>query len=359
MKRVIFFWSGATGYMAACWRALAAVPDVQLKLFVEVQRKGDTGYRHAEVLQGLDADLRFDDEPLDTANLRRRITDFQPNLMVVLGWRVPMCRFAATDPALAAIPKLFAFDMTFAFTPRKLLAPLVLRRYLRRFDGAVVTGERSALYARYLGFDSACIERGLIGLDTEPFTAACERRSRLASNPQQFLHVGRLTREKRIDLLVEAYRRYRSQVAEPWGLTCCGVGPDARLLENEAGISTCGFVQPDEMPEIHAHHSALVIASDYDPWPLVIAEAAASGLPIICTDACGSHVELVRHGFNGRVCGTGDAEGLARAMAWMHAHADELPEMGRRGLALAAPYAKEQWAAQWRERIERVSRVGR
>jgi hypothetical protein len=42
-------------------------------------------------------------------------------------------------------------------------------------------------------------------------------------------------------------------------------------------------------------------------------------------------------------------------MAWMHAHADELPEMGRRGLALAAPYAKEQWAAQWRERIERVS----
>ena len=227
-----------------------------------------------------------------------------------------MSRFAATDAAFAAIPKLFAFDMTFAFTPRKLLAPLVLHRYLRRFEGAVVTGERSALYARYLGFASSRIERGLIGLDTEPFAAACERRSRLAAPPRQFLYVGRLTREKRIDLLVEAYRRYRSRVTEPWGLTCCGTGPDARLLEHEAGITVCGFVQPDEMPEIHACHGVLVVASDYDPWPLVIVEAVASGLPVICTDACGSHVELVRHGFNGRVCGTGDAEGLSQAMAW-------------------------------------------
>lgn len=351
---IAFFWTGTTGYMAACWRALAAEPGVRLKLFVEVKRGGDTAYRHGDVLSGLDAEVRFDDEPLDRQALREKVAALAPDVMVVLGWRSELCRAAATDPAFAAIPKLFAFDMTFAFKLRKLLAPLVLRPYLRRFAGAVVPSARSAFYARYLGFRASKVSRGLIGLDTTLFAQAREKRLRLVSYPRQFLYVGRYTREKRIDVLLEAYRRYRGRVQKPWGLTCCGMGPEAALLKGAAGVTDEGFVQPGDMPALYARHGAFVMASEYDPWPLVVAEAAASGLPVVCTQACGSHVDFVRNFANGRVCPTNDAEALSDALVWIHSRSSELASRGAQGVELAAPFSKEAWAQQWVERCERV-----
>lgn len=351
---VIFFWTGVTGYMAACWRALAAMPGIKLKLFIEVKRNGSTDYRHAEVLAGLDYDLRFEEESLDRAALRRKVQDLRPDVLVVLGWRCKMCRFVATDRSFGRIPKLFAFDMTFAFTLRKLLARIALRPYLRRFAGAVVTGERSAFYARYLGFRESQLERGLIGIDTALFAAAREARARLPSYPRQFIFVGRYTPEKRLDVLVKAYRLYRSRVRDPWGLTCCGMGPQGALLKGQEGIRDQGFVQPRAMPEIYAEHGALVITSAYDPWPLVIAEAVAAGLPVVCTEACGSHVDFVRSYCNGRVCGTNDVESIAEALVWIHEHESGLAKMGARGMALTALYSKEVWAERWIEICRKV-----
>ncbi len=346
---IIFLWTGATGYMAACWRALASRPGVRLKVFVEVNRGGATAYRHEEVLHGLEYHLRFTGDPLDIEALRAEVAAMRPDILVILGWRCRMCRAVAEDAVFAAVPKLFAFDMTFAFTLRKVLARFVLRHYLRRFAGAVVTGERSALYARYLGFDESRIERGLIGLDTVRFGEAQKTRVASGAYPRQFLFVGRYTREKRVDLLLQAYQQYRAQVSDPWPLTCCGMGPDGCLLASCEGVTDLGFVQPGEMPDVFAHHGALVITSDYDPWPLVIAEAAAAALPVICTDACGSHVELVRSYYNGRVCGTGDVDGLAAAMVWMHLHEAALPQMGARGMELVAAFDKDVWASHWDE----------
>lgn len=351
---ICFFWTGATGYMAACWRALAAEPGVKVKLFIEVKRGGDTAYRHEDVLAGLDYELRYEGDPLDQASLRENVIALKPDVLVVLGWRCPMCRFIATDPAFARVPKLFAFDMTFAFKLRKLLAPLVLWPYLRRFVGAVVPSQRSAFYARYLGFRAAKVSRGLIGLDTALFARAEEARRRQVSYPRQFLYVGRYTPEKRLDVLLAAYRLYRGRVQKPWGLTCCGMGSDGAMMKGAEGVTDAGFVQPDKMPELYAQHGAFVIASEYDPWPLVVAEAAASGLPIVCTEACGSHPDFVRNFANGRVCATNNAEALSDALVWMHARSSELAARGAQGLALVAPFSKEVWARQWVERCERL-----
>jgi hypothetical protein len=107
------------------------------------------------------------------------VAAFRPDVIVVLGWRSPMCRAVAESPALGTVPKIFAFDMTFRWSLRKLLAPLVLRRYLKRFKAALVTGARSASYARFLGFPASAVETGLIGLDTAAYEAAwpCRRPS--------------------------------------------------------------------------------------------------------------------------------------------------------------------------------------
>jgi len=72
-------------------------------------------------------------------------------------------------------------------------------------------------------------------------------------------------------------------------------------------------------------------------------EALASGLPVICTEACGAGLDLVRTCFNGLVVTTDSAPNLANAMAWLHNRYDLLPEIGRRGQALAAAFSAQSW----------------
>lgn len=341
---VVFCWTGVTPAMVACWRAFAARPGVRLKLLIELPRRSDTAFDTQRVLTGLDCTLRFSDEPLDRQGLERELAAFAPDVIVVLGWRSPMCRAVAESRAFDDVPKIFAFDMTFAWTLRKLLAPVVLRRYLRRFVAALVTGARSAAYAQFLGLPAAVVETGLIGLDTAAYEAARLAMPEAERFPRQFLSVGRYAPEKRLDLLMAAYAKYRGRVADPWGLSCAGMGPEKNRLAGRPGVTDMGFVQPGELPGLFARHGCFVIASDYDPWPLVIAESLASGMPVVCTDACGSHVELVRPQVNGVVCRTGNVESLARAMEWIHARAADLPAMAPSCTAAVAAYSAEAWA---------------
>ena len=340
---VLFTWTGVTPAMVACWRALAARPGVRLKLLIELPRRSDTAYDPEQMLAGLDYALHRAGEPLDRRALDHSVATFAPDVAVVLGWRSPLCRAVAEGTACGAVPKIFAFDMTFAWSLRKLVAPLVLWPYLRRFAAAFVTGARSAEYARHLGFRGRPIETGLIGLDVPAYQAARLARPPADRHPRQFLYVGRYAREKRLDVLVAAYAEYRRRVANPWGLSCAGMGPEKPRLAGQPGITDLGFVQPAEMPALFARHGGFVIASDYDPWPLVIAEALASGMPVVCTAACGSHVEFVQPGVNGRVVQTGSISSLASGLEWVHAQAADLPAMAPRCIAAAEPYSASHW----------------
>lgn len=342
--KIVFLWTGVTAPMAACWRRLAATQGVQLTVFSELHRHAQTAYNESSLLAGIDHHLRYSDEPLDRPALISTIASLEPDAMIVLGWRSEMCRAAVESPALATVPKLLAFDLQFAFTLRKLLAPLALRSYVRRFVGAFVPGERSAEYARWLGFPAARIERGLTGLDTAAYAEAAASRP---ADPylRKFLYVGRYAHEKGIDVLIDAYKAYRATVADPWPLTCCGMGPEAARLKGVEGVLDRGFVQPADLPSVYGSHGAFVLPSRYEPWGFVIQEAAAAGLPIVCTSACGAQAELVRPFDTGIVCKPGSATSLADALRWVHTHEHDLPAMGRRGMALVEPYATDRWAS--------------
>ena len=343
--RIVFLWTGVTAPMAACWRTLSAMPGVQLTVYSELHRNAQTAYNEPELLAEIDHHLRFSDEPLERGALVDQIAALRPDVMIVLGWRSEMCRAAAESPLLAGVPKFLAFDLQFAYSLRKLLAPFVLRRYIRLFAGAFVPGERSAEYARWLGFPDTKIERGLTGLDTGPFAAAAESRAAAELYPRKFLYVGRYAREKGLGVLLQAYQIYRQDVTNPWSLTCCGMGPERSRLRGVEGVHDCGFVQPTNLPGVYGDHGAFVLASRYEPWGFVLQEAAAAGMPIVCTTACGAHVELVRDRCNGRVCREADVICLAEALRWVHENEHGLLETGRRSLALAQPYSTKNWAA--------------
>jgi glycosyltransferase involved in cell wall biosynthesis len=72
----------------------------------------------------------------------------------------------------------------------------------------------------------------------------------------------------------------------------------------------------------------LVLASEFEPWGMVVNEAMCCGLPVVVSDKVGAAADLVADGINGFVYPVGDVpaladrvlrlvedEGLRRAMA--------------------------------------------
>ena len=71
-------------------------------------------------------------------------------------------------------------------------------------------------------------------------------------------------------------------------------------------------------------------STDKGDWGATVNEALASGLPVVCTDALSSQVDLIRHGENGFVYSTGDIDALAAILRDLIDHRERLAEMNKR-----------------------------
>lgn len=350
---LVLCWPGISGYMAACWRALAARPDVRLSI-LSTPCHGFT----PNLVSGLDCHIMSDAESASAEFVSAWVRNHRPDVVSIGGWSTPAFKALARDHALQHVPFVLAMDNPWLGTLKQRLAPVALRSFLQRFAAVVVPGERGWQFGRYLTPGSVAVAKGLYGVDVATLATAAEARRQAEEWPRRFLFVGRYAPVKAIDVLVAGYRRYRAMVQDPWPLTCCGAGPLGRLLAEQPGIHDLGFVQPPDQPAVWREHGVFVLASRFDPWPLVIAEACATGLPVVCSEACGSAVELVRSFYNGITVATDSAADLAAGLAWMHAHHDLLPAMGRRSEQLAAPYSADMWATRWLEIARGVARSG-
>lgn len=101
------------------------------------------------------------------------------------------------------------------------------------------------------------------------------------------LHVGRLSREKRLDVVLKAIATLSP--SEPdLRLLVVGQGPAADIYKKMAKdlglgdkVVFTGFLPDNELPVAYASAEALVIASTFETQGLVVMEALASGTPVI------------------------------------------------------------------------------
>jgi glycosyltransferase involved in cell wall biosynthesis len=282
----------------------------------------------------------------DVGYLAARMRAFNPDVVVLSGWSNPAYRKLPRQPEARGRRFVMCMDTPWRGTARQHLAAIALRSYLARIDDAVVTGERSWQYAIRLGFPERRIHRCLYGVDFGGLSSAYDDRSAKPAWPRQFLFAGRYVPAKGIDLLVAAYARYRERVSDPWPLVCCGRGRLAGLLAGQPGISDLGFQQPSDLHRLIIESGAFVLPSLFDPWPLAVVEASAAGLPVMCSQTCGSSVEVVRDGYSGFTFATGDVADLAKTLVRVH-NAPDLREIGARARAYAAAYSADEWARKW------------
>jgi glycosyltransferase involved in cell wall biosynthesis len=355
--RIVICWTEIAGYTAACWRALAARAGVELSILAWPSNFSRSGTQfERSLMEGLPVRFLEEGEQQDVDLVARRVIEQKPNVLLMGGWAERPYRRLVFNDALRDCRQVLAMDTPWKGTLRQRFARLKIARYVDRLDGIFVPGERGVVFAKHLGIPQDRIFRGMLGFDYKLFERTIDQR--MAGDwPRRFVYLGRYSIEKSLDVLAAGYARYRRAVSDPWPLACFGSGPMQHLLENQEGIEVNGWVQPANQPGVLARHGVSVLTSQRDAWGIALAEAMAAGLPVIATEAVGAVADLVRPYHNGLIVPTGDAEAVARAMAWMHEHHGRLAEMGRAAREFAAPYAAEKWAERFVEMADQLRRM--
>ncbi len=118
------------------------------------------------------------------------------------------------------------------------------------------------------------------------------------------LYVGRLAREKNLDLLLEAFERAAESLGDVW-LLIVGDGPSAAECREAAAkqphggqVVFAGPVDREQLDPVYAAADLFVFASTSETQGLVIAEARAAGTPSVVTDQGGA-AETLRDGDEG------------------------------------------------------------
>jgi phosphatidylinositol alpha 1,6-mannosyltransferase len=231
------------------------------------------------------------------------------------------------------------------------LAPFegLLTKILRRFYGACrevyvpSDSTRDALLADGLTNNFKPWPRGI---ETDRFhpgkrSAAWRVEHGIAENELIVLHVSRLVREKRLDMLTASLKR----LTIPHRLVIVGDGPDRGFVEGQLphAIFT-GFLTGDELTAAYASSDIFFFPSDSESFGNVTLEAMASGLPCVCADATGSR-SLVVDGETGFLAPPDDAAGFARHITALATNAGLRQRMGQTARARALTFSWDETLA--------------
>ena len=167
-----------------------------------------------------------------------------------------------------------------------------------------------------LGIDPSRIVRLTNGVDRGTFRPRPWREDL----PARVLFLGRLTEQKRVDVLLEAFARVAQAHPDLKGLelVLAGHGPLQAELESQAaslGIraSFLGSVPRAQVVDLLRDAKVVALPSASEGASNSILEAIATGVPVVATELPGT-CELIRHEQEGLLVPVGDVEALASAL---------------------------------------------
>jgi len=155
--------------------------------------------------------------------------------------------------------------------------------------------------------------------------------------------VGRVSREKGLNVLAEAFRTVHAHRPDI-RLVIVGDGPYLDEMRTQlAGLPAVftGYLQGSALAEAYAGADLFVFPSATDTFGNVVLEAQASGLPVVVTSSGGPR-EVMQPGRTGLVVPPGDAQALALAVLELALDRDRLSAMGREARRHAAKTSFDQ-----------------
>jgi len=260
------------------------------------------------------------------------VQDFQPDVIHVQG-HFPVSEAVIRNAKKAGIPVVgtnhfMPENLThYAHLPSRVDPKLQrwmwskFRGIFEKIDLVTTPTARAAGYMRKNGFgeEIKVISNGIDLLRFNPGRAQEGFKERYGlPNTPVLLYVGRLDREKNLDVVLRALQIAADDVAIHFAVA--GTGARREQLERLAtrlGISDrvtfLGYVPDEDLPALYCAADCFVLAGTAELQSIATMEAMASGLPVLAADAV-ALPELVRDGLNGRLFEPGNVDMLAVQM---------------------------------------------
>ncbi|MDR5878879.1 glycosyltransferase family 4 protein [Caballeronia sp. LZ032] len=215
-------------------------------------------------------------------------------------------------------------DSTARDNPRRMLTSIPKRVFFTLCDGYFAFGMRSREYLMSLGAKQDAIfspcQAAAMPRAFSPGTVVSDRRAHRQGGRPVFLFVGRLSAEKGINTLVEAFRMLKERVQDA-ELRIVGTGPLGNQLKQQVAdaglqdsVQFLGSLQDEPLSREYFGATCMVLPSVREPWGLVTNEALAHGCPVLVSESCGCVPELVVDGVSGYAFPAGDVPALHRVM---------------------------------------------
>ena len=114
---------------------------------------------------------------------------------------------------------------------------------------------------------------------------------------KRFLYIGRLSKEKNIEILVDVFNNLHDHT-----LTIIGTGPLELSLKNKSreNIIFKGQIDNKELKHYFNNNNILLLTSISETWGLVAEEALYFGIPVIVSNNCGV-CEIIKDSENGYI----------------------------------------------------------
>jgi 1,2-diacylglycerol 3-alpha-glucosyltransferase len=169
-------------------------------------------------------------------------------------------------------------------------------------------------------------------------------RYHLPTGPR-ILFVGRMAKDKKIDILIKAMPRIWSTTKGH--LLLVGRGKDRERLEEltrKLGMEHCvhflGFVPEQDLPSIYRASDIFTIASDVEVQSIPTLQAAATGLPIVGADS-GALPDLIHHGENGFLADPYDPESFGHFIHQILDNHDMATEFGNASFKISQDHSND------------------
>ena len=184
------------------------------------------------------------------------------------------------------------------------------------------------------------------GIDLRGSSVGREEARRRMGVPEKgrvWIAVGRLSRQKGFDILLEAFGKVAAAAREDKPrLVIVGDGDQRKHLEDAAArLSLTDRVlfagDRNDVPDLMMGADFFVLSSRWEGGPLVVLEAMAAGLPVVATDV-GDVSSMVVDGETGFVVQPSRPDELSRAMSRMMDLESGARELGHTGLKRVGKY---------------------
>jgi glycosyltransferase involved in cell wall biosynthesis len=202
------------------------------------------------------------------------------------------------------------------------------RRLARHADGVIAASSAARQRLLSFGVREERITVALQAADVERFRGAAPSRG----EGFKVITVGRLVPDKNFGILIRA-------VPPGAELEIVGTG----FLEDElkqlasgsaARVSFRGHVAPEQLPGLYASADVYALISTYEPFGVAVREAAAAGLPIVCSRTAGAAGDVAIEGRNALLVDPEDVDAVADALARLAADPDLRARMGAESRAI-------------------------